>query len=190
MFYNIFQSPLLIVIASMFVWIVVSIIRLTVPEKGRKWHMLIPLVMLICAFGIDYLVQTDHEKLDSVIDEAIAAAVTCDIAAIEALLADDYADSVHRSKAAVVSAARRQLREAIIEKIKKINCLITVNNSSAIINIEAIVHLLGHNQYAAITSIVPIKMEVACTKVPNGIWRVSSADITAINNSSATWNSF
>ena len=188
--YDIFQTPWPIAIASVVTWLIVSIIRLTMPEKGRKWHMLIPLAMLISAFAIDYFVRTDRETLDTVIDNSIAATVACDIAAIDALVAGDYSDRVHRSKPAIMTAAKRYLREPVIEKIKKMNCLITVNNASARINIEAVVHLDPKNQYAAVTRIVPIKMEVTCTKMPDGIWRISSADITAVNNTRATWNSF
>lgn len=188
--YDIFHTPWPIAIASVVVWLIVSMIRLTMPDKGRKWHMLIPLLMLISAFAIDYFVQTDREKLDTVIDNSIAAAVACDIAAIDALVAADYSDRVHRSKPAIMSAAKRFLREPILEKVKKTNCLITVNNASATINIAAIVHLNPQSQYAAVTRIVPIKMEIECTKTPDGVWLVSSANITAVNNTAATWNSF
>jgi hypothetical protein len=110
---NIFEQPWLLLIASVIILLAVAVIRGLFPQRHRWWFWLLPVVIATAAFAIDFFVQTDTEK----IKEAIAKAVEKeDAGAIGPLISNDYRDSFHASKQALLDNCKQRLSEPIIEK--------------------------------------------------------------------------
>ena len=114
---NIFEQPWLLLIVAGVVFLGVAVFRDVLPP-GRVWlFWLLPVVIAIAAFGIDYFVQTDKEKVEAVLAKACRAVEGEDIRALEPLISNDYRDSVHPSKQALLNHFGERLSKPVIEKI-------------------------------------------------------------------------
>ena len=185
---GIFQSPWVLIWVSVVVWLVAAIIRVTFPEKKRWWHMVVAVFIFAAAFGADHFVQTDREKIDSLIDRGIEATVAADVEAIGAIIADDYADRVHRSKADFIGTCRRYFRKPVAESIKRSYYKVTINGTSAVVDMNAVVHLAGQNTEMPTIQIIPVKLKIECRRTGEKEWVVSSADLIEMNNNPVNWN--
>jgi len=113
---NIFEQPWLLLIASVVVLLAVAVIRGLFPQRHRWWFWLLPVVIATAAFAIDYFVQTDTEKVKEAIAKAVRAVEKEDAEAIGPLISNDYHDSFHASKQALLDNCKQRLSEPIIEK--------------------------------------------------------------------------
>lgn len=113
---NILEQPWLLLIASVIVLLAVAVFRGLFPQRHRWWFWLLPVIIAIAAFAIDYFVQTDTEKIKDVVAKAVRAVEKEDAEAIGPLISNDYHDSFHASKQALLDNCRARLSEPIIEK--------------------------------------------------------------------------
>ena len=185
---NIFQSPWPLIWVSIVAWLVAAIIRVSFPEKKRPWHMLIPVLIFAAAFGIDHYVKTDLEKIDALIDTGIEATVAADINAIDSIIAEKYSDRTHNSKAGFMATCRRHLDKPQAESIRRSYYNVTINSTTANVELNAIVHLLPQNTNIAGLQILPVKLKIECTRNSEKQWKVSSVDLTEISNHSVNWS--
>jgi len=186
--YGIFQSPWVLIWVSVGIWLAAAIVHITSPVRKRRWHMIAALVVFAAAFGIDYSVKTDREKIDSLIDRGIEATVVADVEAIGSIIADDYVDRVHRSKAEFMGKCRRSLKRAVAESIRPMYYNVSVDGTSAVVDMSAMVHLLPHNSPVPEVQIVPVKLRIECKRYAENEWKVSSADLVEVNGTVVNWN--
>lgn len=186
--YDIFQSPWVLIGVSAAVWLVAAIIRVMFPEKKHWWHMAAAVVIFAAAFGVDYFVQTDREKIDSLIDRGIEATVAADVEGVGAIIGDNYADRVHKSKADFVDTCRAYFRRPTVESIKRSYYKVTITGISAVVDMNAVVHLAGENSEMPTIQMIPVKLKIACTRNGEKDWTVSSADLVEMNNNPVNWN--
>jgi hypothetical protein len=73
-------------------------------------------IIAASAFAFDYFVQTDVEKIQDTIAGLVKAAEKEDPEAIVPLVSNNYHDSFHQSKQALLENCRERLAEPIIEK--------------------------------------------------------------------------
>jgi len=114
--FNFFEQPWTLVGAAVLVLFGVLTFRSVLPEKRRRRQWLIPLFVAAVAFGLDYLVETDNEKIYTLIATVVKAVEeeNCDV--IDAAIAEDYRDSHHNSKAELMRRCRRILSKPIIAR--------------------------------------------------------------------------
>ena len=87
---DIFDKPWTLLGAAVLVLFGMLTFRSIFPEKRRWWQLSVPLLLAFAAFGVDMLVQTDLEKIHSVINAALNAVQQQDYRAIEFTIADKY----------------------------------------------------------------------------------------------------
>ncbi len=114
---NIFEQPWLLLIVAGVVFLGVAFFRDLLPPGRGRLFWLLPVVIAILAFAIDYFVQTDKEKIEAVLAGACRAVEGEDIRALAPLISNDYHDSVHPSKQALLNHFMGRLSEPVIEKI-------------------------------------------------------------------------
>jgi len=114
---NIFEQPWLLLIVAGAVFLVVAVFRDVLPARRGWLFWLLPVVIAAAAFGLDYFVRTDKEKIDTVLAKACKAVEEEDIRALAPLISNDYHDSAHPSKQALLDHFGERLAEPVIEKI-------------------------------------------------------------------------
>lgn len=112
---NIYEQPWLLLAISAVALLVVFVIRAVFPQKF-KWLWLLPVLLAASAFAVDYFIDTDTEKVRVVIAKLVKAAEKEDAEAMMSRLCDDYRDSFHPSKQALLNNCRWWLSEPVIEK--------------------------------------------------------------------------
>ena len=185
--FDLFETPWLLLIVSIIVLAVVIIIRQSRPDKSRWWQLLMPVILAGLAFGVDFLVKTDYEKIESVIDLASKAVTVRDIAQVDTIISPDYHDLIHNSKDEIIAFCRAIFSGPLIEKTKTRYTIINVSAPEAACELEIVVHLEQESIYAAAGRIIFIKAKLYFTKTPEGKWLISGSQILAVNNQPSNW---
>jgi hypothetical protein len=119
--FNLFQHPWGLITVAIVTFLVLLMFRSISPEKCRWWLWLLPALLVLAAFGLDFLVETDLEKINAVINTGVKAFEDENPDLIEPIIADNYTDSYHSSKSVLMAHCRELLSEPLIEKaIKRI----------------------------------------------------------------------
>ena len=84
--FNFFEQPWTLFITAVVVLYIVFRFRSFFPQKHRWWQWLIPVFIAIAAFGLEHFVETDLEKIKSVIKTGIKAVEEENPCVIEALI--------------------------------------------------------------------------------------------------------
>ena len=114
--WNIYEEPWLLLIVSGVVLLGTIVYRGFWPQRRKWWHWGFFVIIAAAAFGIDFFVQTDAEKVKGAIAKVVKAAQNEDVNAMGRLLAEDYHDSFNGSKEALMNRLRSQLDGPVIEK--------------------------------------------------------------------------
>jgi len=103
--FNIFEQPWTLLTVSILVLFVILIFRRIFPEKQNWWQWFLPVLLAIGAFGLDYLVQTNFEKINTVINAAVKAVEEENCAALMTTISDNYEFLLYRCAAALRKSA-------------------------------------------------------------------------------------
>ncbi len=186
--FDIFQQPWTLVGAAVLVLFGISTYRSFCPEKRRWWQLLVPVFLIATAFGADMLVQTDLEKINSVINAATKAVQQEDCAAIEAVIANNYNDSYHSTKKHLLDHCRRELSKPLVDKIKKPRRLIDISDSNATATLFAMVILDKNSDLSQYKSFFQVKARLSLWKQPDKSWLISRVEILEIDRQPTNWN--
>ncbi len=176
-----FESPWILIIAAVLLFCAIAIFRNAKPEKARWWQWLLPVLVLVAAFAIDYLVETDTEKIQSRIKTARDAVVASDPETIINMIDEDYFDSRRLDKAIITSKCRQYLGRPFADKIKINSSFVTINGTEAVCDINVTVHLSNASDYADYANIALVSAKIGFVQ-RGSEWFVSSVVIEKINN--------
>jgi hypothetical protein len=186
---DIFDQPWTLIGAAVLVFFGVLTYRSIFPEKKSRLQWLLPLFVIAAAFGTDYLVQTDLEKIDAVLNTGIKAVTEKDFQTIEAIISENYSDSYHNSKQSLIADCRQQLSQNLVEKIKKTGQLtnISVPNAKATV---FIIMTFDKDSYVSqnFVSFLQMKVDIYLQKQPHNEWLINRVEIREINRQSTGWN--
>lgn len=76
---NIFETPWLLLYTAMFVFAILTIIRQSRIKINRCVQLIVPLTIAAVAFGVDYFIKTDDEKIEIIIELTKNAAINQNI---------------------------------------------------------------------------------------------------------------
>ena len=113
---DIFEHPWALLTAAVALLLILLLFRSIVPEKKRWWQLFLPLLLAGTAFGLDFLVQTDTEKIKTVINTIANALEEENADVIEPLITDNYRDPRHRTKQRLMRHCRNRFSKPVIEK--------------------------------------------------------------------------
>ncbi|MFA5239913.1 MAG: hypothetical protein WC476_09455 [Phycisphaerae bacterium] len=182
--FNVFEQPWGLLIAAVVVSLILLIFRHTI--RWRLW--VLPGLLVVAAFGFDYLVETDTEKIEAVIDTAVLAVQNENPEAIEPLIADNYSDSYHKTKDALMSSCRVMLSEPIIEKnIRRMVSLDVQPTKATAIFTVRILFDKDSDVSQSFKSQMVTKVKLDIEKEPDGGWLISRVELLAINLQPANW---
>ena len=185
--WNIFEQPWTLLIAAVISLIIIVIVRAFLPEKKKYWQWLLPVLLVVLAFGLDFFIKTDLEKIKTVIDTGVKAVRNEDPPTIENIIADDYKDSRHSNKKALIQHCRFFLSQPLIDKtyttIRKTN--ISAPNATVVMLVRMSID--KESEIAGFTNIMLVKAEVHLKKQQDNNWLITRTEILALNNQPAKW---
>jgi len=184
-----FEQPYTLIGAAVIVLFGVFTFRSVIPEKRHWWQFLLPVFIAILGIGLDILVQTDMEKINSAIKTVIKAVQEEDCDSIEALIAEDYRDSYHKTKRELISHCRRRLTPPLVEKNKKTGCLVKLSPPKATATLFMLA-TFDKNSYVTqnYKSFIFFKIELRFQKQPDRTWLISRCEVLEIDKQPAKWN--
>ncbi len=187
--FDIFEQPWTLVGAAILVLFGILTFRSIFPEKRYWWQWLLPVFMAVTAFGTDYLVQTDLEKINSVINAGIKAVENEDYLTIEAVIAENYSDSLHDSKSSLIAHCRQKLSQNMVEKNKKTGQLITISESNATATVFVLITFAKDSYISQnYLSFLQIKAELYLRKQLDNKWLITRVEIREINRQRVDWS--
>jgi len=186
---DIFEQPWTLVGAAVLVLFGMLTFRSFFPEKRRWWQLLVPVFLTVAAFGMDMLVQTDTEKINSVINAAIKSVQQEDCSAIGAVIANNYSDSYHGTKKQLLDHCRRELSKPLVEKGKKTGLLIKISDPNATAILFAAI-IFDKDSYISqnYKSFLQVKARLSLRKQPDKRWLISRIEILELDRQPTSWN--
>jgi hypothetical protein len=186
--FDIFEQPYTLIGAAVIVLFGMFTFRSVFPEKRQWWQLLVPLLVAGAGFGLDVLVPTDLEKIDATLDKAIRAVRDEDCSTIGQLLADNYSDSFHRTKAELLAHCRTVLKPPLVVKHKKNGVLIEIASPKATANLFTIMtfdkaSFIAQNYKAFLMT----KSRLTLAKQPDGRWLISRIEVIELDQQPVNW---
>jgi hypothetical protein len=196
--FNIFEQPWTLFIVAVVVLCVVFGFRSIFPEKRRWWQWLLPAFLVVAAFGLDFLVETDLEKINAVIDTGVKAVEDENPDAIEMIIADNYTDSYHSSKSVLMAHCREILSEPLIEKNIKRTVSIDIQppKATAIFTVRILFDKQSY-VYQSFKSQMLTEVQADLQKHPDNLrlgtpyggWLINRVELLKIDFQPADWQS-
>ncbi len=156
----IIQAGLVLAIAALLTLQIIHIIK---TYERRRWQWFLPIILIAAAFGLDLLVKTDSEKINTVIRKIQKASEQEDCNAIGALISADYSDPFHNSKDALMNHCRRLLSEPLVKKSRQRGVKIEISPPKAEVTLTVVVHFdeqsYVHREYMSL-AIVKIELDL------------------------------
>ncbi len=187
--WDIFDQPWTLLGAAVIVLLGVLTFRSVWPEKRRWWQWLLPAGVAVLGFGLDAVVATDLEKINRMIQAAMGAAEREDCAALGRLIADNYSDSFHEDKQAIVTHCRARLVAPAVERVKKIGAVLQITPPKATVTLTVSVRLEQGSYWVRTYGITAalVKAQFWMSKQPDGNWLVTRIEIEEVNKVPASW---
>ena len=184
----IFEQPWPLLITAATVFLLILILRSILPEKRHWWQWLLPALLVAAAFGLDFLVETDLEKINAVIDIAVMAVEEENPDVIEAIIAENYRDSFHKTKDVLMHHCRARLSEPLIEKnIKRIQSIeVSSQNATAAFTVRMLFDKRSY-VYRSFKQQLHIKAELDLQKQPDGRWLITRTEILELDLRPVNW---
>lgn len=187
--WNFFEQPWTLIGIAVVALLVVLTVRDMLSDKRHWWQLAIPVLIAAAGICLDVFVKTDLEKVRSVLNTGIEAVEQEDCAAIEQIIAEDYSDSYHNSKAALMQHCRQLFSEPLIAKNKKRPPFIELSGSTARIVVVVVAHFDKRSRYAGLGKpFVMVKTELRLRKGGGDKWRIHRAEVLEIDKQPMNWS--
>lgn len=187
--WNVLEQPWTLLGAAVIVLFAVLTFRSVWFEKRRWWQWLLPIGVAASGLGLDYAVTTDLEKVHKIMKVGIEAVEREDCATIARLLADDYEDSCHKSKQALLSRCRSRLVPPAVEKISRFAAQVEVTPPAALATLTLMMQFDKDSFWAKnykTTAIVTV--QIYLQKQPDRNWLIHRTEVLEVDKMPVTWN--
>ena len=187
--FNFFEQPYTLIGAAVLVLFGMLTFRSVIPEKRRWWQLLVPGLVVAAAFGLDFAVQTDLEKINAVINTGIKAVEEENLVAIEAIIAEDYRDSRHNTKMDLMRHCRTQLSQSLVEKNKKRACLVQLSAPTATATLFATIIFEKDSHIAQnYKAWLMVQARLSLQKQPDKTWLINRIEIVELDRQPTNWS--
>ncbi len=181
----IIQAALALAVAAL---LTLQIIHVIGVYKHRRWQWLLPIILIAAAFGLDLLVQTDLEKISTLISTVRKAAEQEDFDAIAALVSADYSDSFHNAKVDLMNHCRRLLSEPLVEKTRKMSLEVDISSPKAEATLVAVIHFEKQSRvYREYRPFVIFKIKLDLQKGQDKRWFIHRTEVLEIDRQPFKW---
>jgi hypothetical protein len=196
--FNCFEHPWGLITLAIITLLILLMFRSIFPEKRRcplgdglrQWQWFLPAFLVVAAFGLDFLVETDLEKINAVINKGVKAVEDEDPDAIEMIIADNYTDSYHSSKSVLMAHCREILSEPLIEKnIKRtVSMDIQPPKATAIFTVRILFDKQSY-VYQSFKSQMMTEVQADLQKQLDNRWLINRVELLKLDLQPAKWQS-
>ena len=187
--FQIFEHPWGLLITAAVVALILLIIKSAFPQKHHWWQWLAPVLIVAAAFGLDYFVRTDTEKIRTLIKTAAKAVEEENPGAIEPLISPYYRDSFHNSKQRLMNHCRSTLSRPLVEenitRIGKIEFSSPKTTATATFTVRIRFDQQSYAYELKREMFTRVKLDLQ--KEPDSRWLIKRAEIVAIDLQPADW---
>jgi len=185
--FDVFEQPWTLLATAVIVHLVIGVVRI-VRAKDKQWRYYVPTVLLIiAAFGLDFLVKTDLEKINNILTVCRKAVEQEDVKTLEAFISPNYSDSVHKSKRAVVNLCSALLDEPVVEKATQMSKEVEISAPNATVVLEGLVKLDERSAYSQYKPVVIVKVKLYFGRNHSGSWLINRIDVLGIDRHKMGW---
>jgi len=187
--WNPLEFPFVGIGIGLLVFIGFWIFRVICPDKKRRWHYFVPLAIYIAAFAVSYVVETDNEKILGTVNKGIKAFQQRNVTMIEEIMADNYSDSLHSSKAYIVAYCQGLFETAMVDKVTFLSRKTDIQNSKAIMMLEVSVKFAEQSHIAQMgKSFLFVKAKLYFEKTTDKRWLINSSEILELDRNPIDWS--
>lgn len=185
---NVFEQPWTLLGAAVLVLFGLLTYRSICPEKRRWWQWLIPLAVAVVAFGLDWFVVTDLEKVRGTIAALLKAVQEEDCQAVAELIAPDYRDSRHETKAQLIVRCHQELDGPTIQTLKQRSAEVDLTDWNATVALNLFVRFEEGSRVARQYKAVALaRVRLHLGKRPEGDWLIDRAELIEVDQFPVSW---
>jgi hypothetical protein len=186
---TIFEQPWMLLTIAVGVLLVLRILYWFLADKWRWWIWLLPVVIAISAFALDYFVVTDSEKIRQVIQTCIVDVEHENVDAFEKLFADDYHDSFHHDKESMMNNFRSMLSRPLVEKGHLKISALKINGTQAKVNFGVWINFEKESEiYRTYKPQAFVLMMIELQKQADKRWLISRAELLEADLQKVRWS--
>ncbi len=185
--FNLFEQPWTLLAAAVVALLVLLIFRTVFPDKRRWWHFALPIILAASAFGLDLLVQTDPEKIQTAINTTLKAAEKENPDTIDQIISDNYSDSYHNTKQALMHYCRTWLAQPLIKKNYKTILQTDISGQQAVVTLT--VRTVFEQQSVVARNYKPIIVTKARLNLEkqHDKWHIRRVEILELDHRPVRW---
>jgi len=186
--FDIFEQPWTLTGIAVIVLLGFLTFRSIFPEKRHWWQLLLPILLVIVAFSFDFFVKTDLEKVRAVVKTGVKAVEEENCDAIEAIIADNYSDSHHDTKASLMIHCRNELSRSPVEKNKKVGLVIEISPPQATAVLTVLIRFSNDSHIAQnYKPVFLIEVRLHLQKQHDKSWLISRVELIEIDKQPVSW---
>ncbi|MHC4659134.1 MAG: hypothetical protein ACYS83_08155 [Planctomycetota bacterium] len=185
--FDIFEQPWTLLTVAIIVLLVMLTVRKIFPEKRQWWQLALPALLAIAAFGSDWLVETDLEKVNTLINTGIKAVQEENPDTIDTIISANYGDSHHNTKEDLMAYCRMMLSEPLVEKNKKHALIIEISPPTATATLTVLTKFNKESFIYQNLRTLLTKIQLDLQKQPNKKWLINKAEILELNRQPTKW---
>ena len=187
--FDFFDQPWTLIGLAVLVLFGILTFRSVFPEKKHWWQFLIPICIAAAAFGIDYLVKTDMEKIVGLLNFGIKAVENENCDAIGTIIDENYQDSFHNNKEQLLSHCRQALSQHIVANDKITNSLITISGDNATATVFMTIKFEADSYVAKNYGIpfVLLEVDINFIKHNDDNWLINRIEVRRLDRQQTNW---
>lgn len=188
--WNVYQYPWLLLLAAFCAFLIIGTFRCVFPDKLRLCQWVVPLIIAGIGLGLDYCVQTDLEKVRTVLATLLESAQIEDVNGIVPLIAEDYQDSYHASKSHLINHLYRRLANPVFEKVTRLSRSIDPiegSHTAALLNLTCVFDP-NSDVARAYRSALFAEVKFNLTRQSDGDWKISRVELLEVDKQPLAWS--
>ena len=184
---TILTQPSAFVIIGLFAELAVLVGARFWPLQVRRRHLLIGPILIVLGLGLDYLVATDREKIETIIATVVQATQEEQAEDIIRFISPDYADSFHHSRESFAAFCRQIFSQPQIEKNWLTNKELKIRKTEATVWITAVTKLDERNQWTAGLSVIKTTWRLEFSRQPDKSWLITTIELIELGDELVDW---
>ena len=186
--FNLFEQPWTLVGVWVFALFCLWVFRVFWLDKWRWWYLAIPVLIALLGFGLDWLVASDGEKIDSLIRTMIDSIQEEKPGQFGKIVSENYADSVHSSKDSFMRYVNARLSKPAVENAYEavISQELGKRNAEIVMTIRFVFDKESE-VYQSFTRVVLVKIKMDLVKGSEGRWLIERIEVLELYKQPTNW---